>query len=104
MLYIYYIFIFEKGEKMKFKDNIFEILKNSENVIQEQEQEKEQSPEKPKYKKNEHKLKKQISINLDICIIEYFKTLSQKNGVPYQTLINLYLLDCAKRNKQIEIS
>ncbi len=44
------------------------------------------------------KLKKQISIRLDIEIIEYFKKLSTETGIPYQNLMNLYLADCASRN------
>ena len=44
--------------------------------------------------------KKQITINLDESIVEYFKSLSEKNGIPYQTLINMYLSDCAKSKKQ----
>lgn len=46
------------------------------------------------------KLKKQITINLDENVIEYFKSLSEKTGIPYQTLINMFLADCAKSNKQ----
>lgn len=46
------------------------------------------------------KLKKQITINLDNDTIDYFKGLSQSMGIPYQTLINLYLADCAKNKKQ----
>lgn len=46
------------------------------------------------------KLKKQITINLDCSTIEYFKNLSQNTGIPYQTLINLYLADCAENKKQ----
>lgn len=46
------------------------------------------------------KLKKQITINLDNDTIEYFKNLSLSTGIPYQTLINLYLADCAKNKKQ----
>ena len=46
------------------------------------------------------KLKKQITINLDSDTIEYFKNLSLSTGIPYQTLINLYLADCAKNKKQ----
>jgi predicted DNA binding CopG/RHH family protein len=41
------------------------------------------------------KLKKQISLNVEIETIEYFKELSQKTGLPYQTLINSYLTNCA---------
>lgn len=46
------------------------------------------------------KLKKQITINLDSDTIDYFKSLSEKTGIPYQTLINMFLSDCAKSKKQ----
>ena len=46
------------------------------------------------------KLKKQITINIDNNTIDYFKTLAEKMGIPYQTLINLYLADCAKNKKE----
>lgn len=49
------------------------------------------------------KLKQQITINIDSDTIAYFKSLSENVGIPYQTLINLYLTDCAKNNKQPEI-
>lgn len=45
------------------------------------------------------KLKKQITINIDSTTIDYFKSLADKSGVPYQTLINLYLADCAEKKK-----
>ena len=50
------------------------------------------------------KLKKQITINIDGETIEYFKNKAEESGIPYQTLINLYLTDCAKNNKQLQIS
>ncbi len=50
------------------------------------------------------KLKKQITINLDLETIEYFKAKSLESGIPYQTLINLYLTDCAQTGKNISIS
>lgn len=50
------------------------------------------------------KLKKQITINLDIDAIEYFKEQSKITGIPYQNLINLYLSDCATRKKKLQIS
>ena len=50
------------------------------------------------------KLKKQITINLDLETIEYFKAKSLESGIPYQTLINLYLTDCAQKGKNITIS
>jgi predicted DNA binding CopG/RHH family protein len=46
------------------------------------------------------KLKKQITIRLDIETIDYFKKVSDETGVPYQNLINLYLMDCASKNKK----
>lgn len=49
-------------------------------------------------------LKKQITINIDSSTIDYFKTLSDKHGVPYQTLMNLYLRDCAINQRQPQIS
>ena len=48
------------------------------------------------------KTKKQITINLDIDTINYFKSLSESNGIPYQTLINLFLSDCAAQKKQLQ--
>lgn len=44
-------------------------------------------------------MKKQITINIDIDIIDYFKDQSEDTGIPYQTLINLYLYDCASNKK-----
>ena len=59
------------------------------------------NPRKNPYTK---KLKKQITINIDNDTIEYFKALSKQNGIPYQTLINLYLTDCAENNKELKIA
>ena len=50
------------------------------------------------------KLKKQITINLDADTIEYFKMQSQDSGIPYQTLINLYLADCALHKKRLQVN
>ena len=49
-------------------------------------------------------VKKQVTINLDENIIIYFKEKSESTGIPYQTLINLYLKDCVTNNRNIEIS
>lgn len=51
-----------------------------------------------------NKLKKQITINVDSSIIDFFKNLSDNTGIPYQTLINLYLRDCVQNNKHLNIS
>ena len=50
------------------------------------------------------KLKKQITIRLDKDVIDYFKELSDKNGIPYQNLINLYLKDCAVGHKELQLN
>lgn len=50
------------------------------------------------------KLKKQITINIDNDTIEYFKAQADRSGIPYQTLINLYLTDCATNKKQLQMS
>ena len=50
------------------------------------------------------KLKKQITINIDVDTIDYFKNQSESSGIPYQTLINLYLADCATEGKQLKLS
>ena len=50
------------------------------------------------------KLKKQITINIDSDTIDYFKSQSDSSGIPYQTLINLYLADCAINKKQLHFS
>lgn len=50
------------------------------------------------------KLKKQITININGETISYFKEEARITGIPYQTLINLYLTDCAKKKKKININ
>ena len=49
-------------------------------------------------------LKKQINININNEAIEYFKSEAERTGIPYQTLINLYLTDCAKNNRKLDLS
>lgn len=49
-------------------------------------------------------LKKQVTINLSYEAIAYFKAQAQETGIPYQTLINLYLTDCARSGKRLAIS
>ena len=50
------------------------------------------------------KLKKQITINIEEDTIKYFKQQAEESGIPYQTLINLYLSDCAKSGKKLTMS
>lgn len=49
------------------------------------------------------KLKKQVTIRLDEDTVEYFKNLAAKKDLPYQSLINLYLRDCAQSQKDLKI-
>ena len=59
-----------------------------------------------KAKKNPYTrmLKKQITININVATIDYFKMESERTGIPYQTLINLYLTDCAENNRHLSLS
>ena len=50
------------------------------------------------------KLKKQITINIDSDTIDYFKAQAENTGIPYQTLIDLYLADCAANKKQLHMT
>lgn len=50
------------------------------------------------------RLKKQVTIRLDQETISYFRSLSDELGVPYQTLINLYLRDCATSRRSLALS
>lgn len=56
-------------------------------------------------KKNPYakRMKKQVTINLDVATIDYFKSKAETSGIPYQTLINLYLADCARQNKEVSV-
>ena len=51
-----------------------------------------------------NRLKKQITINIDYETIDYFKAQSEKMGLPYQTLINLYLADCAANHRTLHMT
>jgi predicted DNA binding CopG/RHH family protein len=57
-------------------------------------------------KKNPYasRLKRQVTIRLDDQTIQYFKSISQEVGIPYQTLINLYLRECAASGKKLEMN
>lgn len=59
-----------------------------------------------KAKKNPYsgRLKRPVTIRMDTDTISYFKQLAEETGIPYQTLINLYLRDCAALNKKISLN
>jgi len=46
------------------------------------------------------RLKQSVTIRLDLPTIEYFKRLATETEIPYQTLINLFLRDCASTRKR----
>ncbi|MCG8469709.1 MAG: BrnA antitoxin family protein [Gemmatimonadetes bacterium] len=50
------------------------------------------------------RLKKRVTIRLDERTIDYFRELSEETGIPYQTLINLYLRDCAASRRRLSMS
>lgn len=50
------------------------------------------------------KPKKQLTIRLDEDTISYFKTLAERNGIPYQNLITLYLRECAESGKTLSMT
>ena len=61
---------------------------------------------KMKSRKNPYasKLKKSVTMRLSEDVIGYFKSMADEAGVPYQSLINLYLRDCVAQHQKIDIS
>lgn len=60
---------------------------------------------KMKGRKNPYtkQLKQPITIRVDKPTVEYFKSLAEELGMPYQSLINLYLRDCALHHKKLHL-
>lgn len=60
---------------------------------------------KMKSRKNPYaaKLKKPVSMRLSEDVVEYFKGMANEAGVPYQSLINLYLRDCVMTHRKVRI-
>ncbi|MBU0511115.1 MAG: BrnA antitoxin family protein [Chloroflexi bacterium] len=48
-------------------------------------------------------LKQPVTMQLDRDTVAYFKSMAGKTGIPYQSLINLYLRDCAIHHRKLEI-
>ena len=61
---------------------------------------------KMKSRKNPYasKLKKSVTMRLSEDVIGYFKAMAVETGVPYQSLINLYLRDCVSQHRKVQIS
>ena len=49
------------------------------------------------------KLKKSVTMRLSEDVVQYFKGMATEVGVPYQSLINLYLRDCLAQNRKVDI-
>jgi predicted DNA binding CopG/RHH family protein len=65
---------------------------------------KEYNFKKMKEVENPFKGKKiSVGINLSTAVIDYFKKLSDEAGIPYQKLIDLYLLDCVQKKKKLKL-
>lgn len=46
-------------------------------------------------------LKKSVTMRLGVDVIDYFKIMAEETGIPYQSLINLYLRDCAQQRRKL---
>ena len=62
---------------------------------------KELNPQKNPYAK---KLKQQVTMNMNVSTVEYFKAMAAESGIPYQTLINLYLDECVREKKTLKFA
>ena len=67
---------------------------------------KEYDLSKMKSRKNSYasKLKKTVTMRISEDVIRYFKTMAEEVGVPYQSLINLYLRDCVAAHRKLDMS
>ena len=48
------------------------------------------------------KSKQQVTMNMNSSTVVYFKNMSSETGIPYQTLINLYLDECVSQGKKLK--
>lgn len=76
------------------------INSDDEDTMREENDIKNLNPRKNPYS---NRLKRPITINVNIDTIDFFKEKSVQSGIPYQTLINLYLTDCAEKRRELAI-
>lgn len=50
------------------------------------------------------RLKKAVTMRLSEDVIAYFRRMAADAGIPYQTLINLYLRDCVLQHRKLQIA
>jgi uncharacterized protein (DUF4415 family) len=49
-------------------------------------------------------LKKQVTLRISPDVLDYFKKMGEETGVPYQSLINLYLQDCVANQRSLHMT
>jgi len=80
-------------------------LKTNQNIMEDNKMREEYDLSQMKSRPNPYakQLQRQITIDTDIGVIEYFKKMAQKSGLSYQNLINLYLKDCVNSNRELKM-
>lgn len=48
-------------------------------------------------------LKKQVTLRMSLDVVEYFKKMAEETHIPYQSLINLYLMDCSASKRKLDM-
>ncbi|MDO5445983.1 MAG: antitoxin [Eubacteriales bacterium] len=48
------------------------------------------------------KNKKAVTMNISVSTLDYFKSLADESGIPYQVLMNFYLEECVKQKKKLQ--
>ncbi len=48
-------------------------------------------------------LKQSVTMRLDRDTVDYFKSMATEMGIPYQSLINLYLRDWVVNNRKLKM-
>ena len=48
------------------------------------------------------KSKKAVTMNISVSTLDYFKSLADESGIPYQVLMNFYLEECVKQKKKLQ--
>jgi uncharacterized protein (DUF4415 family) len=49
------------------------------------------------------RLKKQVTLRMSPDVVEYFKKMAEETNIPYQSLINLYLMDCSASKRKLNM-
>jgi uncharacterized protein (DUF4415 family) len=49
------------------------------------------------------RLKKQVTLRMSPDVVEYFKNMAEETHIPYQSLINLYLMDCSASKRKLDM-